>query len=101
MLRRYLLRLLVVGLGASCLPGVAHAQSEGFAVNRFEPAERGSDWFSQESLDIAGHGRWAVGFTGDWAHKPLVVYDADGDEVAAILEDQVFAHLGGNVTIFD
>ncbi len=79
----------------------ASADDEGFSVNRFEPAERGGDWFGQDSLNIAGNGRFAFGFTGDWAHKPLVVYDEDGDEVAAIIEDQLFVHLGGNVTLFD
>ncbi len=57
---------------------------EGFAINRFEPAERGSDWFSQDSLNILGHGRFAFGLTGDWAHQPLVMYGTDGDEVAFI-----------------
>ncbi len=97
----FLRRVLVLAVSATCLPGVALAQDEGFAVNRFDPAERGSDWFSQDSLNIAGNGRLAFGFTGDWAHKPLVVYDADGEEVEALIDDQVFIHLGGNVTFFD
>ncbi|HVJ17174.1 MAG TPA: OmpA family protein [Polyangiaceae bacterium] len=85
----------------TALSGSVHAQDEGFALNRFEPAERGSDWFSQDSLNINGNGRFALGLTGDWAHKPLVMYDEDGDEVAAIVEDQLIVHLGGNVTLFD
>ncbi len=91
----------MLAVSASCVPAVARAQDDGFALNRFEPAERGSDWFSQDSLNIAGNGRLAFGFTGDWAHKPLVMYDADGEEIAAIIENQVYLHLGGNVTFFD
>jgi OOP family OmpA-OmpF porin len=33
----------------------AAQQTNGFAVNRFEPSERGSDWFTNESLDLRGH----------------------------------------------
>ena len=79
----------------------ASAQDQGFAVNRFEPAERGSDWFSQDSLNIAGNGRLALGLTADWAHKPLVMYTTDGDEAVALIEDQLFVHLGGSVTFFE
>ena len=50
----------------------ASAQSEGFALNRFEPSERGSDWFVLESLDLRGHPRLAAGLVFDYADKPLV-----------------------------
>src|SRR5262245_56817920 len=35
-------------------PAAAHPQATGFSVIRFEPSERGSDWFSTESLDLRG-----------------------------------------------
>ncbi len=79
----------------------AFADDEGFAINRFEPAERGSDWFTQDALNIQGHPRLAVGLTLDWAHKPLVLYDANGDEAAAIVKDQVFAHIGASINLFE
>jgi outer membrane protein OmpA-like peptidoglycan-associated protein len=94
-----------LGLGlliaACCLPTSALAQSDGVAIDRFDPAEHGSNWFSGESLDLRGHLRPAVGLTLDWAHEPLVLYDANDDEVAAIVQDQVFAHLGGGVVLWD
>lgn len=74
----------------------AQAQSEGFALNRFDPSERGSDWFWAESLDLRGHNRFAVGVVGDWAYKPLVAYDENGDEVASLVKNQVHAHLGAS-----
>lgn len=92
---RYLVPLLL-------LAGTASAQSaEGFAINRFDPSERGSDWFWAESLDLRGHNRWAVGVVGDWGYKPLVAYDANGDQVAALVEHQVYAHLGASVVFWD
>lgn len=93
---RFLLPL-SIGLCSSS----ALADDEGFAINRFEPAERGSDWFTQDSLNIAGHPRFAAGMTLDWAHKPLVLYDEDGEEVSSILKNQVFAHLGGSVALYE
>ncbi len=77
------------------------AQSSGFSLNRFDPSERGSDWFALESLDFRGHVRPVFGVVGDWGYKPLVAYDANGDEQAAIVEHQVFAHVGGGINLWD
>lgn len=83
------------------IPTVAHAQSAGFAINRFDPAERGSDWFSADSLDLRGHGRLAVGATGDFGRKPLVLYSPDGDALKSIIKQQLFVHLGASAVLWD
>ena len=80
---------------------VASAQGSGFALNRFDPSDRGSDWFVLDSLDLRGHLRPAAGLVGDWAYKPLVLYDAKGNEKSAIVEDQVFVHLGGSLVLWN
>lgn len=72
----------------------ASAQVKGFALNRFDPSERGSDWFSTESLDFRGNNRPAAGIVGDWAYKPLVLYNQDGDEMRSVVEHQLFIHAG-------
>jgi len=77
------------------------AAEQGFALNRFEPAERDSSWFALESLNLRGHGRWATGVIGDWAHRPLVIYDGSGNELQALLRDQVYAYVGGSVVFWD
>jgi outer membrane protein OmpA-like peptidoglycan-associated protein len=74
-------------------------QAQGFALNRFEPSERGSEWFVLDSLDLRGEGRVAVGAIGDWAHKPLALYARDGSEANALVQDQAFIHLGAGVTL--
>ncbi|HKY39351.1 MAG TPA: OmpA family protein [Polyangiaceae bacterium] len=79
----------------------ARAQNQGFAINRFDPAERGSDWFTADSLDLRGHGRLMLGATGDLGHKPLVLYDQDGEELQAIIEDQLFVHVGGSLVLWE
>ena len=101
---RALAFLLALGLALvvhGALGSVAHAQTQGFALDRYDPAEHGGDWFAGESLDLRGSLRPAIGLTLDWAHDPLVVYDADGDEVAAVVENQLYAHLGGGLRLWD
>jgi OmpA-OmpF porin, OOP family len=83
------------------VPVTARAQSAGFAIDRFDPAERGSDWFAADSLDMRGHGRVMLGATGDFSEKPLVLYNRDGDELQPIIEHQLFVHLGGSVMLWD
>ncbi len=68
---------------------------EGFALDRYSPAERGSDWHANDSLDLRGHLRPAAGLVFDYAHQPLVAYGADGQVARAVVETQFFAHLGG------
>jgi OOP family OmpA-OmpF porin len=96
-----------IGIGGPLLVALlatapAKAQSTGFALNRFDPSERGSDWFAAESLDLRGNNRLALGLVGDWAYKPLSVYEKEsGDEVGAIVKNQLFAHLGGSFILAD
>lgn len=77
------------------------ASAQGFALNRFDPSDRGSDWFVLDSIDLRGHLRPAVGIVGDWGYKPLVLYDANGDEKSAIVEHQIFAHIGGSLVLWN
>jgi len=80
----------------------AHAQTaSGFSLNRYEPSERGSEWFSQDTLDLRGHLRPAIGVTGDFGYKPLVIYNSDGSERSAIVETQLFAHVGASIVLLD
>lgn len=86
-------------LALAAITSTAAAQSRtGFAVNRFEPAERGSQHFVVDSLDLrAGSG--AAGATFDCAYKPLVVYDATGAERYALVRHQAVVHMGGSVVL--
>src|SRR4051794_19091565 len=91
---------LYTSLFLATLAAPASAQeAPGFALNRFEPSERGSEWFALESLDLRGEGRLAFGVVGDWSHKPLVLYAPDGSEKNLIVSDQLFVHVGGGVIV--
>jgi OOP family OmpA-OmpF porin len=87
------------GLGVNA---PARAQSTtGFAVDRFDPSERGSDWFTVESLDLRGHARPALGLVLDYAYRPLAFYDQNGNVVTSLVSNQLFAHVGGSLVLWD
>jgi outer membrane protein OmpA-like peptidoglycan-associated protein len=96
---------LVVGFGLAlqffALNAYSQEEATGFALDRFEPSERGSDWFTAESLDLRGDQRFAAGLVLDYGYKPLVAYDTDGDERATIVGHQFFAHVGGALQMWD
>ncbi|HEY6881288.1 MAG TPA: OmpA family protein [Polyangiales bacterium] len=94
---------LALGLGLLSLLA-AHsvaAQQGGFALDRFEPSERGSEWFALDTLDLRGHLRPAIGLVADYGYKPLVIYDAAGKEVGPLIEHQLFLHLGASLVLWD
>ncbi|WP_394843445.1 OmpA family protein [Pendulispora brunnea] len=90
--------LLLTGLAYST---PAAAQAKGFALDRFDPSERGSEWFVLDTLDMRGKVRPAFGVVGDWGYKPLAVYDKANDdkEIGSIVENQFFVHVGGSLAL--
>jgi outer membrane protein OmpA-like peptidoglycan-associated protein len=96
-------RTIAVTLGALILPVSAFAQTfnKGFALDRFDPANRGSDWFGIESLSFSNSRSPALGLTLDYAHQPLVLRTSKGEQVHDIVGDQLFLHLGAAFTVAD
>ena len=99
------LKLTSAGLAAGLvlLASSASAQPQkGFVLDRFNPSERGSEWFVLDSLDLRGHLRpSAGGVVGTWAYNPLVVYDRDGNYVSSLVEHQVFVHPGASLVLWN
>jgi len=87
---------LLVGIGST-----AQAQEAGFAVNRFEPSERGSDWFTLDSLDLRGSARPAFGVVGDYNVRPLVIYDNNGNIKESVVRNQFILHAGAAFVFLD
>lgn len=42
-----------------------------------------------------------LGVVVDWAYKPLVLYNANDEEVQSIVEHQVFGHAGASLSLWD
>jgi OOP family OmpA-OmpF porin len=97
---RTLLGALVVVTSIS-YPLPLRAQATGFALSRFEPSERGSEWFALESLDLRGHARWNAGVIFDGAYRPLAIYDTAGNVRRSVVRNQIFAHPGASVVLWE
>ena len=67
----------------------------GYSANVFQPSERGSDWNGNDSLDLRGDFRLAIGVIGDHEYRPIIAtYNADGTVAASTLRNQVLVHPG-------
>ncbi len=82
-------------------PRVAGAEPTGFIANRFEPSERGSQWFVLESLDTRGHFRPGVGVVLDYAYRPLVIRESSGEPRTALVSHMVTTHIGLTQVLFN
>lgn len=75
----------------------------GFALSRFDPSERGSRYFSLESLDWRTDGRAVFGVVADYEYKPLVIRATDTDgtssESVVVARRYLLGHLGGTINI--
>jgi outer membrane protein OmpA-like peptidoglycan-associated protein len=81
------------------LANQARAQQRGFALDHLNPAERGSEWFAADTLDLRGHLRPALGVTGSWSYRPLVARDEEGNFERSVVRNQFVLHLGGSLVI--
>ena len=102
--RKTLLALAAVASAAVCTSGSdALAQNlppsatgpvqtvKGYDINQFNPAERGSDWFSSESLDFRGNLRPAVGMTPEAGLKDVAIPTPNGH--GTVVADQLVAQI--------
>lgn len=83
----------------------AHAQlvpqGQGYAADNLNPAERGSDFFTAESLDLRGHGRFAFGVLVGNAYRTVADRRQDGGVNASVVRNQAFLYPGATFTLFD
>jgi OOP family OmpA-OmpF porin len=93
--------LLLVAVTFAATPSRAQSTANGFALDRFNPSERGSEWFATDSLDLRGSPRGAIGIVGELAYRPLVLYNADGSTRAVPVRYQLILHPGASVVFFD
>src|SRR5580704_17622834 len=92
----------MAGGALSAWSSSARAQTApGFVLNRFEPSETGSEWFANDTLDIRGNFRPALGVVADYGYKPYVLDNPDGSQNRSIVTDQLYLHVGGSVVLFD
>jgi OmpA-OmpF porin, OOP family len=93
---------LAVGLSAALLGAPALAQeADGFALNQFHPAPTGDRFFGTQGGEVGGHGLPSVSLLAEYAYRPLVLYEDDGeDSVGSVVSDQLFLHLGAGLSLW-
>jgi outer membrane protein OmpA-like peptidoglycan-associated protein len=92
-----------VAVALSLLAGSApaRAQSAGFALNRFQPADDPAGFFAVSSPDVSGDHRFSAALVSDYANAPLVLRAADGDPRAEVVSSQVHLHAVLGYALFD
>ena len=88
-MRKRFVTAFVLALMAASARAEAQPFKQGFALNRYEPSERGSEWFVMDTLDLRGKIRPAIGITGDWNYHPLVAYDINGKYLRPLVREQL------------
>src|SRR5258708_32946215 len=92
----------VAVLGAAASPASAQPAQSGYAADNFDPSERGSDWFANESLDLRGPFRFAIGAVGEYGYRGIIgSYNDDGTVRESVLRDQVVLHIGASFVFLD
>ncbi len=100
-MKRPLLIPLTLLAGVSATAQHAKAQEQpGYAASVFEPSERGSDWFANESNDYRGKLRLALGAVGDYGYRSVIgARNPDKTIRASLLRNQVLVHAGFSLLI--
>src|ERR1700722_11411322 len=93
--------LLATAAAAALFAPSAQAQTApGFNADRFNPSERGSEWFSLDPLDLRGDPRPAVGMVAEYANAPFTLKTADGS-TQTVVTQQMFLHFGASLVLVD
>ena len=101
-MKRRLLISLAVLAGVGMTTQHAEAQEAGYAASVFEPSERGSDWFTNESNDYRGKFRLAIGAVGDYSYRGVIgSLNPDGTVRASTLRNQMQVHTGLSLVLAD
>ena len=102
-MRKKLLASAALSAALALFPAYARAQSPttGIALDRFNPSERGSEWFALDTLDLRGTIRPAVGVVAEYANLPFVAYNPNGTVAANVVAGQAFLHAGASMNLLD
>jgi outer membrane protein OmpA-like peptidoglycan-associated protein len=99
--RKQFVGAFVLAILAGSARAEAQPRQQGFALNRYEPSERGSNWFAMDSLDLRGKVRPAIGITSDWNSRPLVAYDINGKYLKPLVGHQFYLDPSASLVLFD
>ena len=94
-------RLLVGSALIVALSLSAKANADGgLALDRFQPAPAGDRFFGVQGGDPGGHLSPRLMLLGDYAYKPLILYQGD-DQVQTLVKNQLFLHVAAGISLWD
>jgi len=80
----------------------AQIQLKDLALDRFQPAPAGDRFFGVEGDDPAGHLEPRLMLLGDYAYRPLALYQGTNDQrLGNIVSHQLFLHLAAGISLWD
>ena len=88
-----------VDRACSALSSSSASAQTGFTANRFDPSEKGSDWFENESLDYRGEFRPAFGILADYSKDPVVLRNPDRSSSGSLVSDQLYLQVGASIAL--
>ena len=77
-----------------------HAQGT-LVLDRFQPAPAGDRFFGVQGGDPGGHLSPRLMLLGDYAYKPLVLYQGDNQEIGAVVKNQLVLHVAAGISLWD
>ncbi|MBN2197528.1 MAG: OmpA family protein [Polyangiaceae bacterium] len=92
-----------LALALSMLATLVGAQeAPAFSLDVFQPTPAGDRFFAVQGGDPGGKAAPRVMLFGDYAYRPLVAYENDGDDtVGAVVSSRFLLHAGGGVMLAD
>jgi outer membrane protein OmpA-like peptidoglycan-associated protein len=93
--------LLTAAFAASIAPSARAQSATGFQADRFNPSERGSEWFALDTLDLRGDVRPAIGVVGEWASGVFRLKNPDGSTGTTVVDQQMYLHVGASLVLAD
>ena len=86
-------------IAACTLTAQANAQDR--YLDRFQPSPAGDRFFGVQGGDPGGHLSPRLMLLGDYAYKPLVLYDANDQAVSALVKNQLILHVAAGISLWD
>lgn len=98
--------VLLAGTALSLLANSVHAQTDSFALNRYEPTPLVNDWLRVERPSGLKHLGVGASVTGDWAYRPFVLVrrsptDNSRTRIHDVVSNQVVATPALAMGLFD
>ena len=102
MTKRSRKRLLAGSILVASLVLGARVYAQGSALDRFQPAPAGDRFFGVQGDDPGGHLLPRLMLLADYAYKPLVLYQSDGEHaLGSIVSNQLFLHAAAGLSLWD